>query len=59
LTAQCAGHLAAVDAVVYLAGGALFDGRRHSRADIEAERRARASALGHLVTALGGLDRAR
>jgi uncharacterized protein len=56
LSAQCAGHLAAADAVVYLAGGALFDGRRHSRADIEAESRARASALGHLVAALGGLD---
>ena len=57
LTAQCAGHLAAAEAVVYLAGGALFDGRRHSRAGIEAESRARASALGHLVAALGGLDR--
>ncbi len=56
LTAQCAGHLAAADAVVYLAGGALFDGRRHSQADIEAESRARASALRHLVAALGGLD---
>jgi uncharacterized protein YbjT (DUF2867 family) len=57
LTAQCAGHLAAADGVVYLAGGTLFDGRRHSRADIKAESRARASALGHLVAALGGLDR--
>ena len=57
LTAQCAGHLAVADAVVYLAGGALFDGRRHSRADIEEESRARAGALGHLVAALGGLDR--
>ena len=57
LTAQCAGHLAAADAVVYLAGGPLFDGRRHSRADVEAESRARVGALGHLVAALGGLDR--
>jgi uncharacterized protein (TIGR01777 family) len=57
LTAQCGGHLAAADAVVYLAGGPLFDGRRHSRADIETESRARAVALGHVVTALGGLNR--
>lgn len=57
LTAECGGHLAAADAVVYLAGGPLFDGRRHSRAGIEAESRARAGALGHLVKALGDLDR--
>jgi NAD dependent epimerase/dehydratase family enzyme len=29
LPAECAGHLSAADAVVYLAGGPLFDGRRH------------------------------
>jgi uncharacterized protein (TIGR01777 family) len=57
LTAQCAGHLAAADAVVYLAGAPLFDGHRHSRAGIEAEGRARVAALGHLVAALNGLDR--
>jgi uncharacterized protein (TIGR01777 family) len=57
LTKQCAGHLAAADAVIYLAGAPLFDGRRHSRAGIEAESRARADGLGHLVAALGGLDR--
>jgi uncharacterized protein (TIGR01777 family) len=57
LTAECRGQLAAADAVVYLAGGPLFDGRRHGRADVEAESRARAGALGHLVAALGGLDR--
>ena len=57
LSAECAGHLAATDAVVYLAGGPLFDGRRHGRAEIEAESRARASALGHLTAAMGALDR--
>jgi len=40
-------------AVIHLAGGPLFDGRRHSRGDVEAESRVRAGALGHLVTALG------
>jgi uncharacterized protein len=57
LTAECRGHLAAADAVVYLAGGPLFDGRRHSRADIEAESRARAGALGRLAVALGEAGR--
>jgi hypothetical protein len=57
LSAECLGHLAAADAVIYLAGGPLFDGRRHSRAEVEAESRARADALGRLATALGGLDR--
>ena len=53
----CAGHLESADAVVYLAGGPLFDGRRHSRADVAAESQARAGALGQLVAALGGLTR--
>jgi uncharacterized protein len=57
LTAECGGCLAAADAVVYLAGAPLFDGRRHSRADIEAESRARAGALANLVAAVGCLDR--
>jgi uncharacterized protein len=57
LTAQCAAHLAAADAVVYLAGGALFDGRHHSRADIEVESVSRVGGLARLVAALGGLDR--
>ena len=57
LSAECAGHLAAADAVVYLAGGPLFDGRRHGRTEVEAESRARATALGHLTAAIGGLDR--
>ncbi len=57
MTAEGSGHLAAADALVYLAGGPLFDGRRHSRAEVEAESRARAGALGHLAAALGSLDR--
>jgi uncharacterized protein len=57
LSAECLGHLAAADAVVYLAGGPLFDGRRHGRAEVEAESRARIGALGRLTAALGGLDR--
>jgi uncharacterized protein len=57
LSAECAGHLAAADAVVYLAGGPLFDGRRHGRAEIEAESRARASAPGCLTAAMGALNR--
>ena len=47
------GHLEAADAVVYLAGAPLFDGRRHRRADVEAESRARVAALGQLAAALG------
>ena len=57
LPEECVSHLEWADAVVYLAGGPLFDGRRHSRADVEAESRARIAALGRLVTALGGLSR--
>ena len=46
--------------VVYLAGGPLFDGRRHSREGVAAESRARSGALGQFVTALahGVLDAA-
>jgi hypothetical protein len=54
LPAQCAGQLKAADAVVYLAGGPLFDGRRHTRADVAAESRARAAALGQVTAAMGG-----
>jgi uncharacterized protein (TIGR01777 family) len=57
LPQECAGHLESADAVVYLAGGPLFDGRRHSRAGVEAESRARVGALGQLVAALDGLGR--
>ena len=53
LTAECSGHLAAADALVYLAGGPLFDGLRHSRADVEAESRSPAAALAHLAAAVG------
>src|SRR6516165_10605968 len=57
LSAECAGHLAAADAVVYLAGAPLFDGRRHSRDDVAAETRDRSAALGCLVTELKSLGR--
>ena len=57
LPEECVGHLEWADAVVYLAGGPLFDGRRHSRADVKAEGRARIGALEQLVTALGRLSR--
>lgn len=52
---ECRDHLAAAGTIIYLAGGPLFDGRRHSRADITAESRARVRAIDHLVTVLGGL----
>ena len=57
LSAECAGHLAAADAVVYLAGAPLFDGRRHSRDDVAAESRDRCAALGCLVAELKNLGR--
>jgi uncharacterized protein len=57
LPEECVSHLGWADAVVYLAGGPLFDGRRNSREDVEAESRARVGALGQLVTALGRLSR--
>ena len=52
-SAEFRGHLEAADAVVYLAGAPLFDGRRHRQADVEAESRARVAALGQLAAALG------
>jgi len=54
LPAECRVQLGSADAVVYLAGGPLFDGRRHSQQDVEAESRARAGSLGQLAAALGG-----
>src|SRR6202041_2092125 len=57
LPAECLAHLETADAVVYLAGAPLFDGRRHTREDVMAESRARVGALGQLVAALGGLGR--
>ena len=57
LPEECTGHLGSADAVVYLAGGPLFDGRRRSREDVVAESKSREDALGQLVTALGGLSR--
>jgi NAD dependent epimerase/dehydratase family enzyme len=55
LSPEAAGELRGADAVVYLAGGPLFDGRRHSRADIEAETRAR---IGGITTLVAGMTRA-
>jgi uncharacterized protein len=55
LPAECRDQLGCADAVVYLAGARLFDGRRHSRPDVEAESRGRAGSLGQLTAALGGL----
>jgi uncharacterized protein len=54
---EFARHLEAADAVVYLAGAPLFDGRKHGRADVEAESRARVGAMGQLMAVLGGLSR--
>ena len=54
---EYADHLESADAVVYLAGAPLFDGGRHSRADVETESLSRVAALGQLVTALAGLSR--
>lgn len=50
--AEFRGLVTGTDAVVYLAGAPLFDGRRHDRADVEAESRARVAALGQLAAAL-------
>lgn len=54
LSEDCRSHLRSADAVVYLAGAALFDGRRHDRAEVEAESRARIGGIDTLVTALVG-----
>jgi uncharacterized protein (TIGR01777 family) len=56
-SARFCGLIAASDAVVYLAGASVFDGKRHSRQDVEAESRARMAALDQLVSAAGGLSR--
>ena len=57
LARETSDELGSAGAVVYLAGGPLFDGRHHTRKDVEAESKARTNALGQLVTALGGLSR--
>jgi uncharacterized protein len=53
---EFARHLEAADAVVYLAGAPLFDGRKHDRAYVEAESQARVGAMGQLIAVLGGLS---
>ena len=57
LPGECLDQLAAADAVVHLAGGPLFDGRRHSRADVLAESQRRAAVLRQLAAALGRSSR--
>lgn len=57
LSAECGGYLGSADAVVYLAGAPLFDGRRHNRVDVTAESQVRVGALRQLGTTLGGLSR--
>lgn len=57
LPAACVAHLGAADAIIYLAGESLFDGRRRSQQGVEDESLARAGALGQLAAALGRLDR--
>jgi uncharacterized protein len=57
LSAECVQSLRAADAVVYLAGGPLFDGRRHSRDDVEQETASRVRGIDTLVAALGKADR--
>lgn len=54
LSAEAAGELRAADAVVYLAGAPLFDGRCHGRADIEAETHARIGGISRLVAGMAG-----
>lgn len=56
LPQECVRELGLADAVVYLAGASLFDGKPHTRADVVAESRARADAMGRIVTAIGELD---
>jgi len=56
LPEPCVRELASADAVVYLAGGTLFDGKPHSQADVEAETNARAFAMGRIVAAIGRLE---
>lgn len=52
----CITHLRSADAVIYLAGGRLFDGNRHSKDAVVQDSRDRVSALGHLVAAIGGAE---
>lgn len=57
MNADARAHLNASDAVVYLAGGPLFDGQRHTRADVEHETEARVAGVNALVDVLATSDR--
>jgi uncharacterized protein (TIGR01777 family) len=52
LSPQCAEQLRAAQAVIYLAGGPLFDGKRHSRRDVEQETTARMRGIDAIVVSL-------
>ena len=56
ISEECAEQLSRAEAVVYLAGGSLFDGRRYTKLGIEHESQARVQATSVLVSALGRLD---
>ena len=57
LSPECVHSLGSTDAVVYLAGGPLFDGRRHTRTDVEQETTSRVRGIDALVGALTTIDR--
>lgn len=52
LSTEAIAQLGSADAVVYLAGAPLFDGRRHTRGDVEHETAARVRGIETLVTGL-------
>lgn len=56
LSAECLDSLSTADTVIYLAGGPLFDGRRHSRADIEQEAASRIRGIDGLLAALSDAE---
>lgn len=56
LSAEGADCLSVADAVIYLAGGALFDGRRHNRDEIEQETTSRVQGIDKLLAALGSTE---
>lgn len=54
LSAECAERIGSADAVVYLAGATLFDGRPHTKDDVVAETRARTNGMARVAAALRG-----
>ena len=55
LSDACVTSLGLADAVIYLAGAPLFDGKRRDRPYVEAESGTRSVAMGAMVTALASL----